>query len=52
VQADFRLKFKWSRELLEVRRAEKTYFQVKDYSKAEEYKRKADQMEDQELLES
>lgn len=26
VQQDFRLKFKWSRELMEVRRAEKTYF--------------------------
>jgi hypothetical protein len=34
---------------MEIRRAEKTYFQVKDYSKAEEFKRKGDKLEEQEL---
>jgi hypothetical protein len=46
VQNEFKVKFKWSRELLDIRRAEKTYFQVKDYNKAEEFKRKADKLEE------
>lgn len=45
VQSDFKLKFKWSRELMDLRRQEKTYFQVKDYNMAEEFKRRADRLE-------
>ena len=45
VSAEFKIKYKWSKELMENRRIEKTYFLVKDYAKAEEFKRKADKME-------
>jgi hypothetical protein len=34
---------------MEMRRIEKTYFSVKDYAKAEEFKRKADRLEQEEL---
>lgn len=45
VRADFSVKFKLSRELLDLRKQEKIFFSVKDYHKAEEFKRRADRLE-------
>jgi hypothetical protein len=36
------LKTRWSQQLMELRRQEKIFFSVKDYEKAEEYRRMAD----------
>lgn len=46
VKSEFTVKFKWSRELIDLRKQEKIFFSVKDYEKAEEMKRKADRLED------
>ena len=37
-----KVKSKWSKELLDLRRQEKIYFSVKDYDKAEQTRLKAD----------
>ena len=45
VKTEFTIKFKWTRELLDLRKQEKIHFSVKDYINAEECKRRADFME-------
>jgi len=46
------VKFKCSRELLDLRKQEKTYFSIKDYDKAEKLKKIADKMEAKEREEA
>lgn len=41
VKNEFKVKFKWSRELMDLRKQEKIMFSVKDYEKAEELRQKA-----------
>jgi hypothetical protein len=45
VSQQFKVKFKWSRELMDLRKQEKIYFSIRDYQKAEDCKRKADKVE-------
>lgn len=45
VKQDFTVKFKWSRDLMDLRKQEKIFFSVRDYQKAEDCKRRADSME-------
>jgi hypothetical protein len=52
VQDQFKVKFKWSRELMECRKQEKVYFSLKDYAKAEEMKRRGERMEREERKQS
>ena len=52
VRSEFTVKFKWSRELMDLRRQERVMFSVKDYEGAEENKAKGDKMEAKERGES
>ena len=45
MKQDFTVKFKWSRDLMDLRKQEKIFFSVRDYQKAEDCKRRADSME-------
>lgn len=52
MRQDFTVKFKWTRELMDIRKQEKIFFSVKDYLKAEEFKRRGDRMEEEERINS
>lgn len=48
VSEQFKVRFKWSRELMDMRKQERTYFSIRDYAKAEELKKKGDRKEGEE----
>ena len=45
VRAEYNVKFKWSKELMDLKKQEKIHFSVKDYQKAEECRRQGDRLE-------
>ena len=45
VSQQFTVKFKWSRELMELRKQEKIFFSIRDYQRAEDCRLKADKQE-------
>jgi hypothetical protein len=45
VKSTFTLKYKLSKELMDMRKQEKIFFSLKDYDKAEQMRRLCDRME-------
>lgn len=48
MKKQFQIKHKYTKDLLDLRKQEKIFFSLRDYEKAEEYRRKADKLEKQE----